>query len=92
MAYEMKPETGSMFENDKAGNSARPDYKGSVLVGGVELRVSGWLKTSAKGTRWISLKFEPPFQKQEQQPSKPQSKIRDEDVPESDWQNDNPPF
>ena len=92
MAYEMKHETGSMFENDKSGNPNRPDYKGSILVGGKEWRLSGWLKTSAKGTRWLSLKAEEPFQKQNQQPEPPQSKIRDEDVPAADWQNDNPPF
>lgn len=41
MAYEHKPNSGSLFSNEKKGDTS-PDYKGSALVGGVEYWVSLW--------------------------------------------------
>ena len=52
---------GALFRNDKQGNEKRPDYKGKLNVGGVDYRISGWLKTSKDGqTKFLSLQAELP--------------------------------
>ena len=39
---------GAIFKNDDKQQDNHPDYKGSLNVNGVDLWVSGWLKTSEK--------------------------------------------
>lgn len=58
MAFELKDGQGSLFKNDKDGNEARPDYKGSIKIDGVEMWLSAWIKEGAKG-KWMSLSVQP---------------------------------
>ena len=58
MAYEQRPNTGSMFVNTKKETETHPDRTGTALIGGVEYWVSGWIKTGSKG-QWLSLAFKP---------------------------------
>ncbi len=58
MAYEPKEGSGALFKNDKGDNKARPDYRGNVMVGGVEYELSSWIKEGAKG-KWMSLSAKP---------------------------------
>lgn len=53
--YETKPNTGSLFKNDKKESDNHPDYKGSIDIDGVDHWLSSWIKTSAKGTKYMSL-------------------------------------
>lgn len=58
MAFEVKPNSGSMFENDKEGNEARPDMKGKIRIGRNQaFWISGWWSESRNGP-YLSLKFE----------------------------------
>lgn len=41
--------TFTLFLNDKGDNPKRPDRSGNLNVGGVEYRMSGWIRQSAKG-------------------------------------------
>lgn len=50
--------SGVLFKNDKEGNEKRPDYKGSINVGGTEFWLSAWIKDSAKG-KFMSLSVQP---------------------------------
>ena len=50
---------GAMFDNDKAGNPNRPDYKGTINVEGTEYRISAWHKKSRGGVPFISLSVQP---------------------------------
>lgn len=51
--------SGVLFKNDKGGNDKRPDYRGSAVVDGVDLNISGWIKESKKsGDKFMSLRFE----------------------------------
>ena len=54
MAYEMKDNTFSLFENDKKGNEKAPDYKGKGLVSGVEVRIAVWKRKSQSGIEYLS--------------------------------------
>lgn len=57
MAFEVKPNSGSLFENDKEGNESRPDMKGKVRVAGTAFWISGWWGESRNG-QYLSLRFE----------------------------------
>jgi uncharacterized protein (DUF736 family) len=46
---------GALFKNERKESDRHPDYRGSINVGGTEYWLSAWLKTSAKGTRYMSL-------------------------------------
>jgi len=50
--------TGAMFANDKGDNDKRPDRKGSLNVDGVDYWISGWLRESKEGKKFLSLKVE----------------------------------
>jgi hypothetical protein len=69
MAYEMKENSGSMFVNTKKEKDTHPDRNGTALIGGVEYYVSGWIKETKSGDKWLSLAFKP----KEQALSKPVS-------------------
>lgn len=44
-----------LFQNDKDGNEARPDYTGNItLADGSKLRLAGWLSHSEKVGDFIS--------------------------------------
>jgi hypothetical protein len=49
--------TFALFKNDKGDNPKRPDYAGTANVDGIEFRISGWIRESAKG-KFISGQFQ----------------------------------
>lgn len=55
MAYEHKPNTGSLFPSEKKTDK-HPDRTGSALIDGVEYWVAGWDKAGGKHSL-ISLAF-----------------------------------
>jgi uncharacterized protein (DUF736 family) len=60
MAFELKPGQGSLFKNDRKSGDKDPDYKGSAVdTNGNEFWLSGWKKTSSKGTTYLSLSMKP---------------------------------
>lgn len=74
MAYETKPNTGSLFKNNyKESGDKRPDYTGTCVISGEEFRISAWINTSKNGTKYMSLSFQPG--------EKAQSPDFDSDVP-----------
>ena len=54
MAYELKPNTGSVFKNMKKEKDTHPDLKGEALIDGKYYWVSGWKKTDKNQNTWIS--------------------------------------
>ena len=87
MAYEQRDNSGSLFKNDKKEKDNHPDYKGSCMVGGVEMWMSSWLKTGANGTKFMSFSFQPKEQQAQQpvarQAAKPAPPVEDflDDLP-----------
>jgi uncharacterized protein (DUF736 family) len=75
---------GAIFKNEDKQQDNHPDYKGSLNVNGVDLWVSGWLKTSEKtGKKFMSLSVKPKEETPVKQASKPKpSKFdMDDDLP-----------
>lgn len=63
MAYEAKPNTGSLFRVEDRKSDTHPEYSGSALIGGVEYFVDAWVnevKSGPKmGKKYFSFKFKP---------------------------------
>ena len=56
---EQRNNSGVLFKNDRKESDRHPDYTGKALINGVELRLSAWIKTGAKG-KFMSLAFSEP--------------------------------
>lgn len=57
MAYEQRPNSGSLFINDRKQTDRHPDYTGTAMVNGTEVYISGWKKTTNTGKTFLSLAF-----------------------------------
>jgi uncharacterized protein (DUF736 family) len=51
--------TGALFRNDKGENPKRPDYRGKIDVEGRSFKVSGWIRESKAGQKYMRLALEP---------------------------------
>jgi hypothetical protein len=88
MAYEQKPNEGTLFANKDKQSDAHPNAKGSALIGGVEYWVSAWTNTAqTSGDRYQKLKFTP-----KDQAGKPVQKSALKAAPVADELNDEIPF
>lgn len=82
MAYETKPNTGSLFKSDKKESDSHPDYKGSGIIDGVDYWLDSWINTSNAGVKYMSLKFKPKDAAQSPRASAPVHDVDlDDDVP-----------
>lgn len=59
MAYEMRPNTGTLFKNSRKTEPTHAEYKGSALIDGKEYWMDVWVNTSEKGAKYMSMKFRP---------------------------------
>ena len=50
---------GVLFRDDKKAKPEDRDYSGSINIGGTEFWLSGWIKTSKKGSKFLSLSVKP---------------------------------
>lgn len=57
MAYEMKNNTGTFFNNDKKSSPKSPCFKGSCVIDGKKLYMAIWENTSASGGSYWSVAF-----------------------------------
>ncbi len=72
---ETRNNTGAIFKNDNKKAENHPDYKGKVNVNGKDMEVALWMKTSAKGVKFMSASFSEPFVKGEPQINKNEPQI-----------------
>lgn len=68
---ETKVNGGAIFKNEKKADT-HPDYKGTINVDGQDKEIALWVKQSAKGTTYFSVKISEPYKKAEQE--QPQGK------------------
>lgn len=59
MAYEQKPNTGSLFKAKDRASDRHPEYTGSFNIDGKEYWLAGWVKESQGGTKYFSLAVKP---------------------------------
>lgn len=55
MAYEQKPNSGSLWPNDRKEKDTHPDLRGSINVNGVDYWINAWGKVSKDGKDWLSI-------------------------------------
>jgi len=59
-------DTFVLFKNDKKSDN-QPDYKGNLTWGdGTKKDIAVWIRTSKKGTKFMSGKISEPWQKEQQ--------------------------
>lgn len=63
-------ERGVLFKNADKNSDSSPDYRGSINVNGVDYWLSAWVKTSQKGTKFMSLSVKA---KESKKPPEPQT-------------------
>ncbi len=80
MAYELKEGQGSLFPNKRKETDSHPNLTGTILLGGVEHWISGWVKLTASGEKWISLSVKP----KEAKAAKPAGKAQKQEYPEDE--------
>ena len=56
MAYEHKPNTGTMFPNTNKKSDAAPDWRGEINLDGKLIKLAGWMTDSKTGTKYMKLK------------------------------------
>lgn len=72
MAYEQKPNEGTLFANKERESDSHPNAKGSALIGGVEYWVSAWTNVAqTSGDKYQKLKFTPKEAKEPKGKQKP---------------------
>lgn len=59
MAFEQKPNSGSIFSNERKEQPSHPDRTGSCNIDGKDYWVNGWLKETKDGKKYLSLSFKP---------------------------------
>lgn len=57
MAYDQKPNCGTMFKNEDKRSHNSPDYSGPINIEGVNYFISGWIKTAGPTARNPGSKF-----------------------------------
>ncbi len=56
MSYEHKPNTGSLFRNDRREKETHPEYKGEINIDGKLYELAAWVRTTKNdGKKFFSL-------------------------------------
>ena len=76
MAYETKPDNGSLFVNDRKNADSHPDFNGKLIIsrallqkllaeaqGDITIEISAWEKTTKADQIWLSLTCKEPYKK-----------------------------
>lgn len=63
MAYEQKPNSGSLFANNRKTEESHPTHTGTALIDGKEYYINAWVK-EGKEKRFFSMSFRPKQPKQ----------------------------
>jgi hypothetical protein len=50
--------TGALFRAKQKTSDKSPDYQGEANIVDLEFRISGWVRTSKAGAKYLHLKFE----------------------------------
>ena len=83
MAYEKRPNSGSVFKNNRRRNDNDPAYTGDCLIDGKEFWINCWPKKDKNGDTWLSFSFneKKPRQQEEQSYQAPARDPDDDQIP-----------
>ncbi len=57
MAFEQRDNSGSLFINERKEKDNQPDRTGRAMIGGKMYWVSGWIKETRDGAKFLSMAF-----------------------------------
>jgi len=94
MAFEQKPNSGTLFNNDKKNANNHPDHRGKIHLDRnfllnlinkndnplIEVALSSWNKVSAAGKPYMSLSAAEPWEGGQSTPA-PRAPIPDDEIP-----------
>lgn len=78
MAFEQKPNSGSLFKNQRKTQDNHPDMTGTLDVGGQSFWINAWTKTGKNG-KFLSITVKPKDAREKSSPTPKQSFPTDED-------------
>ena len=82
MAYELKPNTGSLFKAKERATDRHPEYTGSINIDGREYWLAGWVKEDKNGNKYFSLSLKPKEAKPAEKPAeKPRGPFKPGSIP-----------
>jgi hypothetical protein len=83
--YQPREGSGAMFRNDRKSAANQPDMRGTVMIGGVEMEISAWEKTTKNGSKFLSVAVKPKgeYKSKPQQAGKsfPLTDAKEDDLP-----------
>jgi len=82
--FQHKPDSGSIFKNDKREKETHPNGTGDALIGGKMYWISAWTNTRDDGSKYQKLTFKLKEQKASEKPR--------QELPADDFQDDDLPF
>lgn len=62
--------TGVLFRNQYAKDEKHPVYKGRGEYQGAQFEIAAWVRTDQNGDQYLSLAFQPPYEKRSDQPQR----------------------
>ena len=68
MAFEQRPNSGALFKDDKKSKPSDRDYSGSIKTEDTEYWLSGWIKETKNGQKYLSLALKPKIERPDQRP------------------------
>lgn len=76
MTYETKPNTGTLFENNRKEKETHPDMTGTINIAGVDHWFSAWRKQGSRG-EFLSVSIGNKKEAKPQTPRQPDPQDRD---------------
>lgn len=76
--FQHKPNSASLFRNDRKDKDTQPDYKGDGLINGVEVWLSAWINETSAGKKYFGIRFE---EKEQQTANQAAAQDFDDDIP-----------
>lgn len=55
--YQRENGQGALFKNDRKENDKQPDYTGSIMVNGKDMRLAAWVNESKSGKKYFAIKM-----------------------------------
>lgn len=81
MAYE-KDNEGVLFRNDRKENDNHPDYKGNMMVNGVDHWLSAWINEAKQsGKKYMKLSLTPKDEQPQGQQRNDPDPVDPDDIP-----------